>query len=171
MQSIPSRVLLAACVLLLPLTVACERPANETDMPVVTADDPAATDAPPAELQARTDAYVAAWNQSDPDAVAEFYTDDATATVGDTTYRGREEIQAGWLQNVPAVSNLQVTETSTRQVGEDWRSEGTYSLVATPPDGDSMDETGRYDVTWTRDAGGEWRIRSSGVHADEPAET
>jgi uncharacterized protein (TIGR02246 family) len=168
MHSIPPRVLLAACALLLPLTVACERGAEE-DTTVVTAGERGAADAPPAELQARSDAYVAAWNRSEPAAVAGFYTADATATVGDTTYRGRDEIIAGWLPNVPAVSDLQVTETASHQMGDDWHSEGTYSLVATPPDGDPVDETGRYEVTWTREADGEWRIRSSSVQADQPA--
>lgn len=171
MPSNRPRVLIAACALLIPFAVACEPAADDPDLDRVPAAEPAPTaDAPPAGIEAARDRYIAAWNGDDPAAVAQLYTQNATAVVGDTTYQGRAEIQEAWLQGVPTVSNLRVTETSARQVGNDWQSEGTYSLTASPPDEDPMEQTGRYSITWTRDADGQWRVRSSEVQLDEPTE-
>jgi uncharacterized protein (TIGR02246 family) len=171
MLSIRPRILLAACALIVPIAVACE-PADDPDIDPFPMDEPApAVDAPPPALETATDRYIAAWNADDPAAIARFYTEDATATVADDTYRGRAEIEREWLQNAPIISNLEVTETSSRQVGDDWQSEGTYTHSVSPPDAERMDNvTGRYSITWTRDAAGEWRIRSSDIQPDEPME-
>jgi uncharacterized protein (TIGR02246 family) len=171
MLSIRLRGLLVVCALLVPFAVACEPAADEPDAdPFLFDEEPAAVDAPPPALEVATDRYVAAWNGDDPEAVAAFFTADATAVVDDDTFQGRAEIQEGWLQLVPDVSNLEATETSVRRVGDDWQSEGTYTGTISAPDAEPMDASGRYTVTWTRDADGEWRIRSTEVHADEPAE-
>jgi uncharacterized protein (TIGR02246 family) len=174
MQSIRPRFLLSACAMLLPLTVACERPADDADTAVVPADTAAlaTADAPPPEIAAASERYVAAWRGDDAAAVAAFYTEDATATVGDSTYRGRAEIEERWIrQNVAAVTALEATSTGTQRSGDDWRDEGTYTLTVTPPEGDTMAEAGRYTTVWTRGANGEWQIRSSDVQSNEPPQS
>jgi hypothetical protein len=42
----------------------------------------------PQELADRTEQYTAAWNSNDPAAVAAFFTDNATARVGDDAFTG-----------------------------------------------------------------------------------
>lgn len=157
----PRNLLATAFAVLLPFAIACEPAADEPDV------EPAAMEAPSAELEAASERSVAAWNGDDPAAVAAFFTTDAVAMVDDTTYQGRAEIEAGWLQGVPLVSDLELTETSMEQVGDDWRSEGTYSGTVSEPDADPVVNTGTYITTWTLDADGEWRIRSIDVQADE----
>jgi uncharacterized protein (TIGR02246 family) len=163
---------LLTLTLILPLAAACARDADDT----VPAAEPAqapATDqgAMPQELAGRTEQYTAAWNGNDPAAVAAFFTEDATARVGDDTFTGRQEIQSGWLQNVPNVNNLATRETRTEQRGQDYHSEGTYTHDAFQTDAGPSGTGGRYTITWTRDADGQWRIRSSEVMPDAPPQT
>jgi uncharacterized protein (TIGR02246 family) len=166
-----TRIPLFTCCLLVPLVMACGRDAGDTVPAPGT--DPAAAPAPgaaapgqataPPELASRVEQYTAAWNGNDPAAVAAFFTDDATARVGDDTFTGRQEIQSGWLQNVPNITNLQINETRSEQIGQDFRSEGTYTHDAfQSPDG-TTSTSGRYTVTWTQAADGQWRIRSTEV--------
>jgi uncharacterized protein (TIGR02246 family) len=167
MFSIRPRVLLTICALLLPFGVACEPPAEEPDaLPA----EEAAPEAAPAELQMATDRYIDAWNGDDPEAVAAFFTEDATAVVDDETFQGRAGILEGWLPNVPAVSNLVVTDEMMERIGDDWQGTGTYAGTIAPPDEEAMETTGRYTVVWTLGPDGQWRIRSSEVHADEPTD-
>jgi uncharacterized protein (TIGR02246 family) len=174
MPSIRPRFLLSACALLLPLAVACERTADDADTAVVPADTvaPATADAAPPEIADASERYVAAWRGDDAAAVASFFADDATATVGDTTYRGRADIEEWWIQpNVAAITDLQASSSRTQRSGDDWRDEGTYSLTVTPPVGEVISEEGRYTTVWTRGATGEWQIRSSDVQANETPES
>ncbi len=73
--------------LIVPLAVACARDAEDTVPSAEWAD--ASTDDPTAvskELATSVEQYIAAWNGNDPAAVAEFFTADATARVGDDTF-------------------------------------------------------------------------------------
>jgi len=171
MDPIQPRLLPLACFILLPLAMACEREPEAEPMP---ADAPPATmedAAPPADLMSASDRYIAAWNADDAAQVAAFFTDDATVTVNDDVYSGRDEIVAEWVEpGVAIVHNLEVTEQITERVGEDYRSAGTYTHIMDPPDAEPFEVSGRYTATWTLDADGEWRILSSEVHQDEQPE-
>jgi ketosteroid isomerase-like protein len=169
-----ARISLFTCCLLVPLAMACARDADDTVPPPAAEPVGAPAPAPPAtgqatmppELTNRVQQYTSAWNGSDPAAVSAFFTDDATARVGDDSFSGRQEIQSGWLQNVPNINNLQINETRSEQRGQDFYSEGTYTHAPfQAPDGTSS-TSGRYTVTWTRAADGQWRIRSTEVMPD-----
>jgi uncharacterized protein (TIGR02246 family) len=158
--------------LIIPLAMACAPAAEDTAPAAEPAAAPAADLATmPQELAGRVEQYTAAWNGNDPAAVAAFFTDDATARVGDDTFTGRQEIQGGWLQNVPNINNLQIHETRTEQRGQDFYSEGTYTHDAFQTDAGPSGTSGRYAATWTQDADGQWRIRSSEVMPDAPPQT
>jgi uncharacterized protein (TIGR02246 family) len=160
--------------LLVALAAGCARDTDEAFPPAAEpAGSPAAAGdvTMPPELASRVEQYTAAWNGSDPAAVAEFFTEDATARVADDTFTGRQEIQAGWLQNVPNISNLAINETTFEQRGQDYHSAGTYThdpLAEGPTAGNAG---GRYTVTWTRAPDGQWRIRSSEVMPDAQPQT
>jgi uncharacterized protein (TIGR02246 family) len=156
--------------LIVPLAVGCAPddgydtvPAEETAEAYVA--DPTAV---PQELAARSEQYIAAWNGNDPAAVAEFFTADATATVGDDTFTGRQEIQSEWLQLAPDINNLQAHETRTEQRGQDYVSEGTYTHAQFETEEGPSGTSGRHAITWTLDADGQWRIRSTQVMPDAP---
>jgi uncharacterized protein (TIGR02246 family) len=157
--------------LIVPLAISCARDADDT-VPAAEPAEAAATDLAtmPQELAARSEQYTAGWNGNDPAAVAEFFTADATARVGDDTFTGRPEIASGWLQNVPNINNLQIQETRTEQRGQDYYSEGTYTHAPFQTE-EGPSTGGRYAVTWTQGADGQWRIRSSEVMPDAPPQT
>jgi uncharacterized protein (TIGR02246 family) len=154
--------------LIVPLAMGCARDAEDTvpaAEPVVRAGDPAGV---PQEIARRVEQYVAAWNGNDPAAVAEFFTADATARVGDDTYNGRQEILSGWLQNVPNVNNLERRETRREQGGQDHVVEATYTHDPFRTEAGLSGTSGRSTLTWTQEANGQWRIRSAEVMPDAP---
>jgi ketosteroid isomerase-like protein len=155
--------------LIVPLTLACARDADETVPAAEPAEVPAADAAAmPQQLAGRIDQYTAAWNGSNTAAVAEFFTDDATARVGDDTFTGRQEIEGGWLQNVPNINDLDIRETLTEQRGQDYYMEGTYTHAPFQTEEGVSGTSGRFTVTWTQAADGQWRIRSTEVMPDAP---
>jgi uncharacterized protein (TIGR02246 family) len=160
--------------LFVPLALGCVRDDADTVPPP--AAEPAETPATagqatmPADLVTRTEQYTAAWNGSDPAAVAQYFTQDATARVGDDTFSGRQEIQNGWLQNVPNIRDLEIFEARSEQRGEDYYAEGTYTHAVVEEGPSTGGTNGRYTVTWTRDADGQWRIRSTEVMPSPPAQ-
>ncbi|HSJ15999.1 MAG TPA: nuclear transport factor 2 family protein [Longimicrobiales bacterium] len=168
MIAMRSRSLVIAGCLLLPLA-ACAPDTETEEMPPPTEELAAPTDQLPADVMSVSDQYIAAWNGNDPQAVSTFFLEDATVTVGDSTWTGRAQIMTGWLQpNVAAINELEITETRAEQHGADWHSEGTYRHRAM--EGDTTGSTsGRYEVMWTRAPDGQWRIRSSEVMPDAPA--
>jgi ketosteroid isomerase-like protein len=167
-----------ACALVLTTVVACdsagEDPAREpphgerpgAEAPAMTTP---ATGSPPPELRAAAERFESAWDGDDPDAVARFFTEDATASVADVTLSGRDDIAAGWIAPaVPIISRLRLMEDSIRPGGDGWRSDGTYTHDATLPGAETVrDHRGRYSFTWTREAHGDWLIRSFQVHPDQ----
>jgi uncharacterized protein (TIGR02246 family) len=156
--------------LIVALAVGC---APDDDYDTVPAEETAeapATDptAVSQEIAARSEQYIAAWNGNDPAAVAEFFTADATARVGDDTFTGRQEIQSEWLQLVPDINNLQTHETRTEQRGQDYVFGGTYTHAPFQTEEGPSGTSGRHAITWTLDADGQWRIRSTEVMPDAP---
>jgi uncharacterized protein (TIGR02246 family) len=156
--------------LIIPLAVGCAPDDGYDAVPAEeTAEAPAADPtAVSQEIARRVDQWVAAWNGNDPAAVAEFFTADATARVGDDTYNGRQEILSGWLQNVPNINNLQTRETRTEQRGQDYFVERTYTHAPFQTEEGPSGTSGRSTTTWTQGADGQWRIRSAEVMPDAP---
>jgi ketosteroid isomerase-like protein len=160
-----TRTLTAFAAFLLLFTFAACAPADRDEAEPI---DDEAADAPPAELTSTADRYVAAWNGEDPAAVAEFYTENASVTVGDTTYQGQADIEQEWVgQTLPVISDLRETESSWESMNGDWRNQGRYTGMMNLPDQDAFEAPGSYNHEWTEDADGQWRIRSSNVQPDE----
>jgi ketosteroid isomerase-like protein len=162
MHSLRTRLLAGLCVLTVPL-VACERQPDGADVE--------AGSTPPAGVAAARDRWVAGWNGDDTGAVSLAYVDDATATIGDDTYSGRAEIEVWVRDNIVVVSDLQLTPTSGERAGDDWREEGTYTHLTSPPDVEPFMAEGRYTITWTSDEKGDWWIRSTDIQPNPPPES
>jgi ketosteroid isomerase-like protein len=177
------RTLLWSCAVLLPLLAGCDRPqepqvvvdptiqGDPAALPVGAAGDTIqATGGPgiPPELTSRSQEFVTAFNGTDPAAVAPFFTEDATAVVEDSTYRGRMEIRERYLERVvPEIGNLRLTEERTEQTGPDYVTSGSYAFThglrsgATP-----ATQSGRYRAHWTRTTQGRWAIRALELRTD-----
>jgi uncharacterized protein (TIGR02246 family) len=171
MRSIRSRFRLFACAVVVPFALACAPDRDDPDAMPGETPPPAAAEAElPPELASAGDRYVEAWNGTDAAAVAAFFTENAMATVNGEMYHGRQEILEGWIEpNVGNLSNLEITETATRREGDDFYGEGTWTATVVTPEGETDQASGRYSGTWTHDADGQWRIRSTNVETDEPA--
>jgi len=169
MTVLRNRITVFACSLLLPLA-ACAPDTEEEGVPPVE-EMPTMMPAAPAELVSAEQSYIAAWNGTDAAAAGEFFLEDATAMLGDSTYTGRADIVARWIApNVATVSELTVTESLSEQRGEEWYTEGTYQHKSQPADGTEMtDASGRYMHTWARTPEGQWKIRMAHVIPDAPA--
>ncbi|CAN5736930.1 hypothetical protein BH23GEM6_BH23GEM6_06980 [soil metagenome] len=121
----------------------------------------------PLELEMRADAYLAAWNSDDPEAVAHFFADDAMAMVQDSTYSGLSAIRQRWLTpTVHLVSNLQAAEDVVDQMDGHLVIAGSHSYTISLPDGTTQQVAGRNSTTWNRGADGLWRIRSTTFQDD-----
>jgi ketosteroid isomerase-like protein len=165
---------LLSCALLVFLAACPERDTVPAPAPGgdVATDAQPATGQAPAELTQTAESFRLAWNGDDPAAVARFYTEEATVTVGDSIYRGRAEAQQRWItQNVQVINDLQTRDDRMEQRGDDWVQSGNYRITGTDPDGQPVDGGGSYRTTWTRTAAGEWRIREQEVRADAPPQT
>lgn len=128
----------------------------------------AGTEAPGAELLQRDDEFIAAWNSTNPEAVADFYTEDATVTTDAGSFTGRQQITDEWLQNVvPALQSVQVQDVAWRQDGENYVATGRYNLQMTTAEGEQITDAGTFEDTWTQD-NGTWRVRSMRLQSDNP---
>jgi uncharacterized protein (TIGR02246 family) len=165
-----SMTVLASCLLLVAPGCAPADDAEEAEAPAATEEMQPAAEQPPADLTSADQAYIAAWNAEDAAAVAEFFADDATAKLGDSTYTGRDQIRTVWIEpTLPMISDLQTTTTTSEHRGEDWYSTGTYTHQTVMEGKAPITETGRYAVTWMRTPEGQWRIRSTEIMPDAPA--
>jgi ketosteroid isomerase-like protein len=160
-----------AALLLLTLTAcAPAEDAELADAPAAGAEQaaPAPQTGPevPAELQARGEAFTAAWNQDDPAVIAEFFTENAAVTADTATFNGRQEVLEGWLEpGIAAESTLAVQDQQWEAIGQDFRATGRFTYSYTSPEGDGS-VTGTYETTWTRDADGQWRVSRMTSTAD-----
>jgi ketosteroid isomerase-like protein len=127
---------------------------------------PAAAQELPAGLAAANERYVAAWNGDDPSAVARLYAGDAHAIAYGNHYRGLDDIQRNWLPGVLIIKDLRFMDESFRRVAGGWRVDGRFALTVFPADEAPWEQTGRYTLTWARDAGGEWRVHWTHVVPD-----
>jgi hypothetical protein len=68
---------------------------------------------------------------------------------------------------LPVISDLRETESSWEAMNGDWRVFGRYTHMVAPPDQEAFEARGSYSHDWTRDADGQWRIRSSEIQPDD----
>lgn len=158
------------------LLAACEtgevEPAETPEPQVTAAPAPAAAPAEtPAALAPIRTQYRAAWNGSDPQAVAGFFAEDAVFTNAEgETLNGRENIQQSWLNSaVPNMSQLEATPESFETMGDRITETGRVSFELTA-EGESEMASGRYEQVWQRQPNGEWKIASLRIWREQMEE-
>jgi ketosteroid isomerase-like protein len=148
-RRIPAATLFLAAALALPVPVAAQQSAAR------------ASAQPPAALVAAADAYVAAWNGTDPAAVLSFFAADGVVLInGNKLTRG--ELLERWIgPNVAQATGLQ-SETHDQIVDRNRVVQsGRYWFRAVAPGQASQMVYGIYSNTWERQRDGSWKIRSS----------
>jgi uncharacterized protein (TIGR02246 family) len=122
---------------------------------------PDTTGADLAALDAFRDAWVAAYNSGDADAVANLYADDAVnLPQGQPTVIGRGFIRDGIAaQLATGATTVTVTADATQVSGNLAFDSGTYSTVVRPATGGGpVTVTGRYIVILRRQTDGSWKM-------------
>ncbi len=127
------------------------------------ADRPATSD--PAEITARSDAWEAALNAPDIDALVELYTADTRVMPPDGEMAvGREAARAAFGAMIDAGLGGTTEIVEAKVSGDVGYIVGTYEITA----GSETVGTGKYTEIWRRDSDGQWRIASD-IWNDDPA--
>jgi ketosteroid isomerase-like protein len=153
--------LLAACT-----PAASPTPSSPAPATVAVASSDACPVAPvPSDLAPTRNAYIAAWQGTDADAVARYFLDDARVQTDDETLTGRATITSGWIsEDIGKLSDLRLTARSVSQSGADITESGAMTLKFHHDDGSVTGEGGTYTHVWTRQPDGSWRLREARLH-------
>ncbi len=111
------------------------------------------------EIDAANAKWVAAFNKGDAAAVAQLYTERATALPpGAPTAKGRAAIQAFWDGAIKdGVKNVTLKSIQVDQFGNAAREIGEFSLDAPNAQKQMTHEQGKYVVLWRHGRGG-WKL-------------
>ena len=112
-----------------------------------------------AEIDARNTKFAAAFNKGDAAAVAQFYTERATALPpGAPMAKGRAAIQGFWQGAVQAgYKNISLKALQVDQFGEAAREIGQFGLDAPNPEKQVTHVESKYVVLWRR-VRGDWKL-------------
>lgn len=152
LRRIPRIPLLVGAALLLPQLAQAQQHAAHAGAPPL-----------PAAVAAANDAYLAAWNGTDPAAVLAFYTPTAVV-VQNGTRLAREELLERWI--APTVGRVTQLQGETQDVIADGNrvvTSGSFRYRSVPPDGAPSTLHGVYTHTWERQRDRSWKLRSSSV--------
>ena len=117
-------------------------------------------------LEARSDAWEAALNSKDIDALVNLYTEDARLLPpGAAMTSGHDGVRAAFGAMIDAGQGGETTIVEATVSGDVGYIVGTFSLVA----GEESIGTGKYIETWHRGADGEWRIANDIFNNDPQA--
>lgn len=111
------------------------------------------------EIDAANAKWIVAFNKGDAAAVAQLYTERATALPpGAPMAKGRAAIQALWQGAIKnGVKNITLKTVQLDQFGNAAREIGEYSLDAPNAQKQITHEQGKYVVLW-RHIGGSWKL-------------
>ncbi|HEU4562692.1 MAG TPA: nuclear transport factor 2 family protein [Longimicrobium sp.] len=124
----------------------------------------------PGDLAPTRDAYIAAWQGTDADAVGRFFVEDAVVRTDDQTMTGKVAIISGWIgEDIGKLSNLHLIARSVSQTGADVTERGVMILRFRHDDGTTTNEGGSYTHVWTRQSDGTWRLREARLIRDTPS--
>ncbi|MCH8867233.1 MAG: nuclear transport factor 2 family protein [Proteobacteria bacterium] len=132
---------------------------------MITACDQAPPSADPSVLTARTDAWEAALDAKDIDALVMIYTSDARLLPpnGEMT-TGRDAIRAIFGGMLDAGISIDLTSIEARVSGDTGYEVGTYVMK----DGDTIVDTGKFIETFHRGEDGVWRMTNDIWNSDLP---
>lgn len=136
--------------------------------------------APPPDNRAADEAAImqadAAWSEAagkkDLDAIMSAVADD-TVTLGPNapTVVGKETTRTGW-ESMLALPGFSLSWKATKAVaarsGDLGYSYGTYELSMTGPDGNPVNDNGKYLTIWAKQADGTWQVAADIYNTDMP---
>jgi uncharacterized protein (TIGR02246 family) len=122
-------------------------------------------------IRAADPEFAAAMNRTDMPTVMTYYADDAVLLPPNApAVHGKAAIQSFWTSLLSSAKfRVTLTPDTILHSGDLATEVGHYDLAITPPSGGaSMQDKGKYSVTWRRDADGRWRIAVDMFSSDNP---
>jgi ketosteroid isomerase-like protein len=160
-------------VLLLALIAACEPADDQTATPGDTTAIGAAgefTDADRAAIERASERFVTAALGAQWDTVASLYSDNAVfMPPNEAAGEGRAAIRQH-LGTFPPLQSFRFDRDHIDGSGDLAYVQGRYTMTFTTPDGQTMEDRGKYIEIWERQSDGQWRITRDIFNSDLPAQ-
>lgn len=106
-----------------------------------------------------TKTFLEGWNNKDSASIMKTIADNAIVMNDSLIHNGRTAIASNWVSGgVKILSNIQTNsliKDIDQQIAYDG---GTYTLDLTPPGGPVLKEKGNYNLVWTKQQNGEWKL-------------
>jgi uncharacterized protein (TIGR02246 family) len=119
-------------------------------------------------ITSRSDAWEAALNAADTDAIVDFYTSDARLLPPNGEMSsGKDAVRAVFGGMIEAGIGGDLTSIDAVVVGDIGYNVGTYTLTS----GDALVDRGKFIETWSRGSDGQWRIANDIWNSDLPLAT
>jgi uncharacterized protein (TIGR02246 family) len=135
---------------------------------VVTACSQGPVPADTSVITSRSDAWEAALNAADTDAIVDFYTSDARLLPPNGEMSsGKDAVRAVFGGMIEAGIGGDLTSIDAVVVGDIGYNVGTYTLTS----GDALVDRGKFIETWSRGSDGQWRIANDIWNSDLPLAT
>jgi uncharacterized protein (TIGR02246 family) len=120
----------------------------------------------PSVITSRSEAWEAAFNAKDLDALAEIYTSDARILPPNSeSQSGRDAVRTEFSAMIDAGLSIKLATVEATVSGDTGYRFGTYALEA----GGETADVGKYIETWQLGDDGQWRISNDIWNSDRPA--
>jgi ketosteroid isomerase-like protein len=113
----------------------------------------------PVNVDSLTATFLAGWNNKDSAAIMKTIADNAIVMNDSLIHNGLSAISNNWISGgVKVISNIKtssVIKDSDNKIAYDG---GTYTLDLTIPGGPVLKEKGNYNLVWTKQQNGDWKL-------------
>jgi ketosteroid isomerase-like protein len=113
----------------------------------------------PVNVDSLTATFLAGGNNKDSAAIMKIIAENAIVMNDSLIHNGHSAIANNWISGgVKVLSNIRtssVINDSDNKIAYDG---GTYTLDLTPPGGPVLKEKGNYNLVWTKQQNGEWKL-------------
>ncbi len=113
----------------------------------------------PVNVDSLTATFLAGWNNKDSAAIMKTMADNAIVMNDSLIHNGHSAIANNWISGgVKVLSNIKtssIIKDSDTKIAYDG---GTYTLDLTPPGGPVLKERGNYNLVWTKQESGDWKL-------------
>lgn len=121
-------------------------------------------------IESASESWVAAAQAGNWDEVANLYTDDAVLMPPNAeTAEGRTAVR-DHLASFPPLQSINFDRVHIDGSGDLAYVHGRYTMTFAVPDGETMEDRGKYIEIWERQSDGQWRITRDIFNSDLPAQ-
>ncbi len=113
----------------------------------------------PVNVDSLTATFLAGWNNKDSSAIMKTIAENAIVMNDSLIHNGHSAIANNWISGgVRVLSNIKTSSVIKDSDNKIAYNGGTYTLDLTPPDGPILKEKGNYNLVWTKQQNGEWKL-------------